>query len=116
MFQYRWRLNRTLTSLHYEMVDGDGAITGFHQWGEFVASEYTTRVIVLIGRVAVYVLATAALIESFEYPCISLVSDPSRCKLEFQEFLLSVYFTIVTLATVGYGDIVPVTLAGRNNF
>lgn len=31
----------------------------------------------------------------------------------FEDFFEAVYFSIITLASVGYGDVVPVTLAGR---
>ena len=85
----------------------------YYKLGPFVVSKWSTRVILLVIKVLLYILSTAALILAIEFPCISLASAPSRCSGELQSFHLAVYFVVVTLATVGYGDIYAATDLGR---
>ena len=69
-------------------------------------------------------LLGSALIFMAELPCTvvltkepeniyTVISDPATCNVEFKTFGGALYFTFVTLSTVGYGDLTPQTSLGR---
>lgn len=72
----------------------------------------TAFFILLILRVFLFICSAAALVLAFEFPCDSLESS-SVCESALHEFHICVYFIIVTLSTVGYGDLTAKTSPGR---
>lgn len=85
----------------------------YHKLGPFVISVWHTRIILLVMKVKLFILSTAALILAIEFPCMSLIQSNEHCSTALQSFHLAVYFVVVTLATVGYGDIYAATDLGR---
>tara|TARA_B000000441_G_C21635198_1_gene285838 strand:- start:101 stop:688 length:588 start_codon:yes stop_codon:yes gene_type:complete len=61
-------------------------------------------------KVMFVVLTGAALMFVAEKPCSALLDE---CEPGFQHFGNTVYFTFVTLSTVGYGDMSPKTDMGK---
>mmetsp|Transcript_20967 Transcript_20967/g.72209 ORF Transcript_20967/g.72209 Transcript_20967/m.72209 type:complete len:697 (+) Transcript_20967:169-2259(+) len=72
----------------------------------------------LIKFIAVFMML-ATVIGALEYPCaVNAVRNDNayqleRCNVGFKRFDICVYFMVVTLSTVGYGDLYPATQAGR---
>jgi hypothetical protein len=66
----------------------------------------------VLGVVTVYLLA--GLVFAFVYSLMSTISgSPVLSNLGADQHAEEVYFSFVTLATVGYGDIVPIASAAR---
>ncbi len=66
----------------------------------------------VLGVVTVYLLA--GLVFAFIYSLMSTISgSPVLSNLGSDQHAAEVYFSFVTLATVGYGDIVPIASASR---
>jgi hypothetical protein len=83
-----------------------------YRLGPFVVRKKTAFFMLFTLRVFLFICSAAALVLAFEFPCASLQSD-AVCQVALQEFHLCVYFIIVTLSTVGYGDVTCGTDAGR---
>lgn len=103
-------MRRALFSLDHS-VEINGV--AMHRLGPLILDALTTRAVLLIGRVLVYILATAALIQAFEFPCPAEVDSGAICNPAFKSFHLAIYFIVVTLSTVGFGDVYAATTAGR---
>lgn len=78
------------------------------------------RYYLLLLKLVVWVAAVAAGVCAVEYPC-----EPNAVRFEhhhqldkcngwFKRYDMCVYFLFVTIATIGYGDMYPATLVGRN--
>lgn len=84
-----------------------------YMFGPLLIKPITARVILLSARIILYIVSTASLVMFFEFPCISFYGYDGQCKPELQQFELCIYFIVVTLSTVGYGDLYCVTVPGR---
>ena len=92
------------------MVIGSLAFVGVLGWQirTIARSDFpVVRAVQVIG------LAVPVLITAFAFMYLSVSeSDPASFSEEFNR-VGAIYFTVTTLATVGYGDITPVTDAAR---
>lgn len=69
--------------------------------------------IIVMFRIFLYLMSSAALILAVEFPCIDLADDPEKCTAGLQKFHMCIYFIVVTFSTVGYGDLACATTLGR---
>jgi len=83
--------------------------------GSFKIKKIKIGILLLVLKLVICINSLAAVIMFLEYPCKSVVSDflVSKCNENFQYFHNCLYFIIITITTIGYGDIVPVTTQGR---
>lgn len=94
----------------YAMFARDGL---FHWNGVLV------RYYLLLLKLCVGVAAFGALISAVEYPCAPLavrkndMKQFADCNDWFKRFDQCLYFLVITLATIGYGDMYPATIQGR---
>ena len=74
-------------------------------------------ILVTIDKLLFVVLLGAGLIFMAEKPCQAVLNDYrgnlGLCDSKFDTFTTVIYFTFVTLSTVGYGDMAPKTGLGR---
>ena len=95
----RWlrilRLMRLLKFSHYSSALEDLFSAVRHEWRSFVATLYLFFLAILISSSLIYVFEQNVQPEHFG-------SIPD-----------AMWWTVVTLTTVGYGDIVPMTVAGK---
>ena len=95
----RWlrvlRLMRLLKFSHYSSALEDLLSAVRHEWRSFVATLYLLILAILISSSLIYVF------EQNEQP------------EHFGSIPDAMWWTVVTLTTVGYGDIVPMTVAGK---
>ena len=105
------RMRRALQSLDAPIRNRRGI--ALYKLGPFEVTKKTAFFILFGLRVFLFLCSAAALVLAFEFPCISLASSPGQCSIDLQRFHLDIYFIIVTLSTVGYGDLSCATDAGR---
>ena len=95
----RWlrilRLMRLLKFSHYSSALEDLFSAVRHEWRSFVATLYLLILAIFISSSLIYVFEQGVQPEHFG-------SIPD-----------AMWWTVVTLTTVGYGDIVPITVAGK---
>ncbi len=95
----RWlrilRLMRLLKFSHYSSALEDLFSAVRHEWRSFVATLYLLILAIFISSSLIYVFEHSVQPEHF-------ASIPD-----------AMWWTVVTLTTVGYGDIVPMTVAGK---
>ena len=95
----RWlrilRLMRLLKFSHYSSALEDLFSAVRHEWRSFVATSYLLILAIFISSSLIYVFEQNVQPEHFG-------SIPD-----------AMWWTVVTLTTVGYGDIVPITVAGK---
>ena len=89
------RLMRLLKFSHYSSALEDLFSAVQHEWRSFVATLYLLILAILISSSLIYVFEQNVQPEHFG-------SIPD-----------AMWWTVVTLTTVGYGDIVPMTVAGK---
>jgi hypothetical protein len=73
----------------------------------------TYPIFILTSKILTVIFTMSSLINFFEFPCETETPSYVICHDELKQFHNCVYFIIVTLSTVGYGDVVPVTFFGR---
>ena len=59
------------------------------------------------------VVTFAWLLRIFELPYFRLEKDSPELMNVFDSYFIAIWVTIITLTTVGYGDIAPATIPGR---
>lgn len=95
----RWlrilRLMRLLKFSHYSSALEDLLLAVRHEWRSFVATLYLLILAIFLSSSLIFVLEQSVQPEHFG-------SIPD-----------AMWWTVVTLTTVGYGDIVPMTVAGK---
>ena len=74
--------------------------------------------LLLVSKVILCICSAAAVIFAAELPCPLLQPDgssahPANCNSEMARFRSAIYFTFVTMSTVGFGDMVAHTVLGR---
>jgi hypothetical protein len=86
-----------------------------YRLGPLMLSRRTAFLVLLVLRVVLFICSAASLFLALEFPCEALVdaSIVSDCSAQLRRFHVAVYFTVVTLSTVGYGDVSAKTDAGR---
>lgn len=102
------RLRRTLKKL--DVFESKTDVIVHFPNRNFIIKWRSAGMIILALRVTQYILFSTSLIMFAEFPCSKL--EPLKCNENFRIFHRSLYFIIVTLATVGYGDMVPCTDLG----
>ncbi|KAJ3299618.1 hypothetical protein HK104_008211 [Borealophlyctis nickersoniae] len=78
------------------------------RWEIFKFSIYKERLCVLIATLIVLIYVAMC---AFQYSEENLQSNPEHAK--HLSLIEALYFIIITVATVGYGDIAPTSIAGR---
>ena len=77
------------------------------------------RYYLLLGKVVVGFFCASCLVCTFEYPCLpNAIRNATPLEMEicnpwFRRFDQCIYFLVVTMSTIGYGDMYPATRAGR---
>jgi hypothetical protein len=86
-----------------------------YRLGPLMLSRRTAFLVLLVLRVVLFICSAASLFLALEFPCEALVdaSIVPDCSAQLRRFHVAVYFTVVTLSTVGYGDVSAKTDAGR---
>lgn len=102
------RLRRTLKKLDIYEKQRDVVIKVYNK--RYILSWRSAGMIILGLRVGQYILSSASLMMFAEYPCAIL--EPEHCDENFHYFHRTLYFIVVTLSTVGYGDMTPSTDLG----
>jgi len=107
------RFRRALKSLDRPVRSGRGADElAIYRLGPFVLSRRAAFIVLLVLRVFLFICSAAALVLALEFPCDAL-APAEECSFDLRRFHVSVYFTVVTLSTVGFGDVSARTDAGR---
>ncbi|CAD8213071.1 unnamed protein product [Paramecium octaurelia] len=78
----------------------------------------TRQIYVIFSTVTTIIIVTAGVLYAFEFPKRQelIARDPNKgCSNQIDKchFHEMIYFTIVTLSTVGYGDVIPYSEEGR---
>jgi hypothetical protein len=89
----------------------DAQTGGSVKLGPFVLSSSSAGIATLLFNLMLFILVAASTVMFAEFPCESF--GYARCFVDLQSFHICVYFIIVSLATVGYGDFFPGTNFGR---
>ena len=106
------RMRRALKGLDH-LVLANGRTPVLYRWGEFTLSKQSAMLALVSFRLFLYLMSTAALVLAVEFPCKYVASNPEQCTGVLQRFHLCVYFVVISISTVGYGDVVCVTDLGR---
>eukprot|EP00300_Choanocystis_sp_HF-7_P024148 c25554_g1_i1.p1 GENE.c25554_g1_i1~~c25554_g1_i1.p1 ORF type:complete len:646 (-),score=134.18 c25554_g1_i1:146-2083(-) len=116
-----WRIFDGVPDLarHHKMLVSD---TSTSEVGRFQNATYVSSRKLLAGQFALVIKiifflcgASLLLIAIEGWPCEFYIRhrSPCTCFPEFKSFVGTIYFVFTTMATVGFGDIVPRTTAGR---
>ena len=81
----------------------------------FTFTKHHALLLLVSFRLFLYLMSTAALVLAVEFPCLQLAptSQQRLCNEQLQRFHICVYFVVISISTVGYGDVVCVTDVGR---
>ena len=81
----------------------------------FVFTKHHALLLLVSFRLFLYLMSTAALVLAVEFPCLELAPTALQhsCNDQLQRFHTCVYFVVISISTVGYGDVVCVTDVGR---
>ena len=108
------RMRRALKGLdNYVQARGTSTSPVLYRWGDAALSKQSAMLALVSFRLFLYLLSTAALVLAVEFPCLYVAAQPARCTGELQRFHICVYFVVISISTVGYGDVVCVTDLGR---
>lgn len=106
-----FRLRRTLKALDIHEQRQD-IVARFRRKKYVLLSWRQAGTIVLGTKVILYLTAWCCLIMFAEFPCPGVAASPDNCNPDFTKFHQTFYFICITLATVGFGDMVPETTFG----
>ena len=81
----------------------------------FTFTKHHALLLLVSFRLFLYLMSTAALVLAVEFPCLQLAPSALQhsCNDQLQRFHICVYFVVISISTVGYGDVVCVTDVGR---
>ena len=81
----------------------------------FTFTKHHALLLLVSFRLFLYLMSTAALVLAVEFPCLELAPSSLQhsCNDQLQRFHICVYFVVISISTVGYGDVVCVTDVGR---
>lgn len=91
----------------------------FAREGLFHLNGVLVRYYLLLLKLGVGLAAFGALMCAVEYPCAPLairrndMTQLNDCNDWFKRYDQCLYFLVITLATIGYGDMYPATIQGR---
>ena len=106
------RMRRALKGLDH-LVQSKGRTPVLYRWGAVSLTKQNAMLALVSFRLFLYLMSTAALVLAVEFPCRQVATHPELCTGVLQRFHLCVYFVVISISTVGYGDIVCVTDLGR---
>lgn len=99
------RLRKTLKKLDIYEKQRDVVVKFYTK--TYVLTWRSAGMIILALQVGQYILSSCSMIMFAEFPCMLL--EPEHCNENFHYFHRTLYFIVVTLSTVGYGDMSPCT-------
>jgi hypothetical protein len=82
--------------------------------GPFIITPLQSQLAKLVLNLLLFISISASIILIVEYPCEAYTNPIiTNCQPQLQGFGTAIYFLIVTMSTVGYGDLYAATPVGR---
>lgn len=90
-------------------------IPPLYRLGPLTLSKRTAFLLLLLFKILLFICSAAALVLALEFPCAAVAPADlvAGCTTQLQRFHIAVYFLVVSLSTVGYGDVNAATDLGR---
>lgn len=80
---------------------------------EFTRSSLQRQLLAVLLTIICIVISTAGILQVFETCFLECYEDPITCKCQNLSYIDLIYFVVVSISTLGYGDIAPVSTDGK---